>query len=105
VSRQEIRQMKRVLMHGGHPAASVEARILAREAAVSLLERGIRFNHGRLAVLRLAMVVQSGAVIQPECWHYCHQVASSCKHTGTQELFLEAFKAASVPPEIQQLAH
>jgi hypothetical protein len=78
---------------------------LAKEAAVWLLERSIQFGHERLSVVRLAMAVQSGAVIPREHWIYCRQVASASRDAGTQALFLEAAQAASSPSEFRGPAH
>lgn len=72
-----------------------ESVALAKDAAVQLLERSIRFGHGRLAVVRLVMAVHSGAEIPKEHWLYCQEVAASSKDVGTQALFLEAAQAAS----------
>lgn len=88
--------MKRVLTHGCHPGANGASLALAKEAALQLLERSIQFGHGRLSVVRLAMAVQSGAVIPREHWSYCRHVASTSKDAGTQGLFMEACQAGTM---------
>lgn len=105
MSRQEIREMKRVLTHGRHPGANGASLALAKEASLQLLERSIQFGHGRLSVLRLAMAVQSGAVIPQEHWDFCRQVASSSKDACTQALFLESAQTALNAPALLRVAH
>jgi len=95
MSRQEIRQLKRVLKHGRHPGANWSARVLAQQASLQLLERSIKFGHGRLAIVRLAMAVRSGAPISHEHWNYCHQYAASSQDPGTLNLFNETAQANS----------
>lgn len=85
--------MKRMVTHSHRPGATGEAQALAKEAAAYLLERSIRFGHGRLSVVRLAMAVQSGALIPHEHWNYCRQVASSSNDAGIRTLFLTASQA------------
>lgn len=94
-----------MVAHGRRPGAPQQSMMLAKEAAVRLLERSIQFGHGRLSVVRLAMAVQSGAVISREHWIYCRQVASASKDAGTQALFLEAAQAASSASEFRGLVH
>lgn len=98
MSRQEIRQMKRLQMHGRRPGVNGASLVLAQEASLQLLERSIRFGHGRLSLLKLAMAVQSGAVIPHEHWRYCQHVASVSKDAGTQALFQDATRSALIAP-------
>jgi hypothetical protein len=63
MSREAVRQMKRAVKCSGDPGATVELQALAKEVAVQLLDRSIKFGHGRLSVVRLAMAVRSGAWI------------------------------------------
>lgn len=71
--------------------------MLARCAALRLLERSIEFEHGKLAVVRLAMAVRSGAFVSVECWTYCSDVAASSGDALTRALFLEAAQGEAVP--------
>lgn len=105
MSRQLIREMKHVVTHGRRPGATGESVALAKEAAVQLLERSIRFGHGRLSVVRLAMAVHSGAEIPKEHWLYCREVAASSKDAVTQALFLEAAQAVSSQYTFLHRAH
>jgi hypothetical protein len=66
VTRQAIREMKRAVRAGG-PGASDGRQALARDCALSLLNRSISFGHRRLAVIRLAMAVRAGAEIPVAC--------------------------------------
>lgn len=97
--------MKRVVTHGVYPGATGSAQALAKEAAAHLLERSIRFGHGRLSIVRLAMAVRSGALVPDEHWVYCRQVASSSKDASIQALFLDASEGAAKPPEISRFPH
>lgn len=105
MSRQAIRQLKRVVTYGRASGASRESQALAKEAAVRLLERSIQFGHGRLSVVRLSMAVQSGAVIPREHWIYCRQFAFASKDAVTQALFLEAAQAVSSCSEFHPFSH
>lgn len=96
MSRQEIRQMKRLQVHGRRPEADGASLALAQVASLQLLERSIRFGHGRLSLLKLAMAVQSGAIIPHEHWRYCLHVASVSKDTDTQALYQEAARRALI---------
>jgi hypothetical protein len=85
--------MKRAVRLGSHPTANIASQALASDLALKLLERSIRFGHGRLSVLRLAMAVQSGAVIADEHWSVCHSIAYASKDACTKALYLEAAQA------------
>jgi hypothetical protein len=93
MSRQEIREMKRAVRLGAHAGASGASHALAKDMALQLLERSIRFGHGRLSVLRLAMAVRSGAEIADAHWHACSQIASASRDASTHALYLEAAQA------------
>lgn len=90
MSRQEIRRLKREMTNGLYPGVARESLVLATVAVVLHFERSIRFGHGRLSVVRLAIAAQSGASIPREHWNYCKQVASSSKDSNTQSLYMEA---------------
>jgi hypothetical protein len=97
VSRQAIREMKRAVRAGG-PRASDASRALARDCALSLLNRSIGFGHGRLAVIRLAMAVHAGAEIPVECWVYCRDAVQASKDPSLQGLYLAAATEAGTHP-------
>jgi hypothetical protein len=68
MSRQSIRDLKRQAMKADTEPA------LAKEAALTLLERSIQFGHPRLAVIRLSMAAFLGAEVTADQYRYC-QVA------------------------------
>jgi hypothetical protein len=69
MSRTHVRTLKR------HVATAPAEPVLAREAAVALLDRSIRFGHGRLAVVRLGLAAHLGAPITPAQLGYCQSAA------------------------------
>ncbi len=83
MSRIDIRNMKRAVHAGTRPGATAESALLSQESALSLLARSIEFGHGRLAVIRLVMAVQTGAAVSEEQWQYCRDVASSARADDT----------------------
>ncbi|ADP19387.1 hypothetical protein AXYL_06094 [Achromobacter xylosoxidans A8] len=76
MSRALIRSLKKTQRVGARAQASAAQQQDARSAALSLLQRSVRFKHDRLAVLRLANAVQLGANVDETLWEYCHAVAS-----------------------------
>jgi hypothetical protein len=89
VTRQAIREMKRAV-HAGGPGASDGSQALAKDCALSLLNRSIKFGHGRLAVIRLAMAVRAGAEIPVASWVYCRDAVEASKDPLLQGLYLTA---------------
>ena len=94
--------MKRSLSTGLRADAAPGSALLAREAALALLERSIGFGHGRLAVVRLAMAVQAGAEVPAPHWHYCREAARTDLTLQTllgqaEVLALQARAAAPLP--------
>ncbi len=79
MSRIHIRDMKRDVQAGIRPGATPESASLSQESALSLLARSIGFGHGRLAVIRLVMAVQTGAEVSEAQWQYCKDVATSAR--------------------------
>lgn len=71
--------------------------VLAQCAALRLLERSIEFEHGSLAVVRLAMAVRAGASVPAACWVYCSHVAASSGDALTRALYLEAVRGRLSP--------
>ena len=94
MSRQAVKESKRVLTQGQRQGATAASLGLAQEASLHLLERSISFGHTRLSVLRLAMAARTGAMIPSACWDFCHRIAVSSKDMHTQALFLEALQSA-----------
>jgi hypothetical protein len=94
MSRQIIRDWKRSVSAGLRPHAEPPAALLAKESALSLLQRSIGFGHGRLAVVRLALAVQTGADVPAAHWSYCRSAASASRDLTLQALLERAECAA-----------
>jgi hypothetical protein len=94
MSRQVIRNWKRSISAGVRPQADPPAALLARESALSLLQRSIGFGHRRLAVVRLAIAVQTGAHVPAAHWTYCRDAASASRDLTLQALLQGAEHAA-----------
>lgn len=62
----------------------------SQRSALSLLERSMRFGHGRLSVLRLRTAVGEGAQVPQECWIYCARAAHASQDAKVQSLYREA---------------
>ena len=94
MSRQIVRDMKRAMSAGTGATSHIEARLLAKESALSLLARSINFGHRRLAVIRLGMAVHAGANVPAAHWDYCLEAASSTRDATLRALFVQAAGAA-----------
>ena len=95
MSRAIVRSLKQSLRSANGLHASAAEKQLGKECALALLDRSIHFGHGRLAVIRLAMAVDAGAVVPTQHWAYCSRVAQLCEDRGLQEMLGEAaLKAA-----------
>ncbi|HWI09977.1 MAG TPA: hypothetical protein VNU48_01465 [Burkholderiaceae bacterium] len=94
MSRRIIRDWKRSISIGLQPQAEPPAALLAKESALSLLQRSVSFGHGRLAILRLAIAVQSGADVPAAHWSYCRNAASASGDQTLQTLLERAESAA-----------
>jgi hypothetical protein len=95
MGREAVRQMKHVLKAGLRPDASPAEVTIAKESALSLLNRSIAFGHERLAVVRLAMAVRVGADVPAACWDYCRRAAEASKDPSLQKIFVVAAQEAS----------
>ena len=80
---------------GSLPGASAEDKMICSESALSLLSRSIAFGHGKLAVVRLAMAVNSGAPVPPQHWVYCARIAEASNDRQLQEIYLAAAHSAA----------
>jgi hypothetical protein len=95
MTRAIVRSLKQSLRSSSGLHASAAERQLGKECALALLDRSIHFGHGRLAVIRLAIAVEAGAVVPTQHWAYCSRVAQLCEDRGLQEMFgAAALKAA-----------
>lgn len=90
MSRQPVRDMKRHLIAGRHPESGAGEKLLARDSALSLLERSINFGHGRLAVIRLSMAVCAGVDVPRQHWAYCEAAVEECKDPAIEDMWQAA---------------
>lgn len=95
MTREAIRELKRTVRAGTAGSACESAREQGRESALALLERSIRFRHGRLAVLRLATAVEAGAPVADAQWRYCAIAAEASNDEALQAMFRCAALSAS----------
>lgn len=96
MSREHIRSLKHAVRKGLE--ANQEApRLLGRDSALALLARSISFGHGRLAVLRLCVAVETGATVPGEHWQYCLRVVTRDRDRQLQELYRSAVAKAGTP--------
>jgi len=91
--RSEIRTMKRAIRAGSIDRASEVEHQRARESALALLARSIKFGHRRLAVVRLAVAVRAGAAVTREQWAYCEEAVSRSADPVLREM-LTAMRSA-----------
>lgn len=106
MSRKEIRIMKRAIRAGDIDRASEGEHQRARESALALLARSIKFGHRRLALVRLAMAVRAGAAVTREQWAYCEEAVSRSGDSALREMLETAMRsgAPSVLPSEQAAA-
>lgn len=104
MSRENIRLLKRAVLAGRQPGAPHEDRALSGDAALALLERSIKFGHGRLAVLRLSMAVDSNATIPSDYWHYCMRAAEISGDSHLQDICLHAARRTIAKPASREFA-
>jgi len=72
--RQGLRSLKRLARSGQGADAPPELRQQSQAIALALLDRSIKFRHGRLALLRLKEALALGAVVDAAQWAYCQGV-------------------------------
>jgi len=97
MTRHDIREMKRSLSAGIVSPASEEKRLLARQAALSLLARSVRMGHRRLAVLRLNAAVAAGASVPDDHWRYCRDAALTSRDPALRQLYKASAAAVAMP--------
>lgn len=78
--------------------SSQENSMLAKDCALSLLDRSISFGHRRLAVIRFFTAVQVGAAVTKEQAEYCRMAASMIHDLAMQKLFIVASEKALAYP-------
>lgn len=88
--RQQLRTLKRQVRRGAAPGASPAQREQSRRIALALLERSMRFGHGRLAVQRLCEAASLGVALDLEHWSYGEGVVAGCNDHLLKDRFLAA---------------
>lgn len=96
MSRQAIREMKRAVVAGNQPDATISTVMSARKSALELLARSVCFGHVRLAIIRLGVAVRTGATVPQSHWIYCREAAAASKDTAVQALFMDATRLAAI---------
>jgi hypothetical protein len=94
MSRDSVRQMRKVVSLAHEADATAHALTQAQEAAAQLLERSIFFGHRRLSVVRLNIAAQLGAMLPLEHWNHCSRVATVSSDPRIRALFADAVLAA-----------
>ncbi len=94
MSRDSVRQMRKVVSLADEADASADALTLAQAAAAQLLERSVFFGHRRLSVVRLNIAAQLGAVLPVDHWNHCARVATVSSDPRIRALFADALQAA-----------
>lgn len=89
-ARTEIRGLKRAIVYGTSAHASAMENLCARESALQLLARSIRFGHNRLALIRLGDAVRAHAEVTPEQWAYCEKTVSDSIDSALHEMLATA---------------
>ena len=92
MSREQVRALKRQV------TASPAEPALAREAAAALLDRSIRFGHGRLAVVRLGLAAHLSAAITDSQLEYCRSAAELSCDPQLLSLVSEALRRTRSQP-------
>ena len=94
MSRDLVRQMRKVVSLGHEADATAQALTQAQAAAAQLLERSVFFGHKRLSVVRLNNAVQLGAVLPLDHWNHCSRVATVSSDARIRALYVDAVHAA-----------
>jgi hypothetical protein len=91
-TRDELRNLKR-LVNLGKTAHASEGEIgRSRAAAVLLFARSIRLGHRRLALIRLNLAISLGASVTLDQWNYCENIVVKNFERGFHDLFQTAKK-------------
>lgn len=94
MSRDSVRQMRKVVSLAHEVDTNADALTLAQAAAAQLLERSVFFGHRRLSVVRLNIAAQLGTVLPLDHWNHCAKVAMVSSDARVRALFLDAVQVA-----------
>lgn len=94
MSRDSVRQMRKVVSLADEADAPADVLTQAQTAAAQLLERSVFFGHRRLSVVRLNIAAQLGAVLPVDHWDHCARVAKVSSDPRIRALFADALQAA-----------
>lgn len=86
----EIRRLKRAVRKSIVFEATEEDIEQGRVSAIALLERSIECRHKRLAVIRFAAAIRTGATIRLPNWRYCEEVLASMDDDNLRQLVIDA---------------
>lgn len=90
MTRRAVRILKHAVRSSLRPSAQSDEQERGVQGALALLERSVRFGHGRLALIRLEQAVNCGAVVSVDHWKYCYSAAVSSSDAKLQALYLRA---------------
>jgi hypothetical protein len=96
MAKAEIRVLKRAIAYGASAHASKMKNLRARESALQLLARSIRFGHHRLALIRLGEAVRAHAEVIPEQWAYCEETVARGMDITLHEMLAAAKRQSAI---------
>lgn len=91
-TRDELRNLKRIVNLGKTAHASEGEIGRSRDSAVLLFARSIRLGHRRLALIRLNLAISLGASVTLDQWNYCENIVMKNFERGLHDLFQTAKK-------------
>ena len=95
MTRATVRSLKKEVRMNADP-------LRMQQSALALLAHSVGFGHGRLAIRRLLVAVQVGAVVPSEHWVYCARVAAADPEGKLQQLYLAAATASAHPDPVHR---
>lgn len=96
MTRVEIRGLKRSIRGSTDTATTEEAADQARASAISLLERSVQLRHKRLAVIRFALAIQTGASISSAQREYCEKALAILNDGKLRQMVYDASKGTLI---------
>lgn len=79
MTRAVVRNLKKGLRGSSASARDRSGLAYVQASALALLERSVKFGHGRLAIQRLATAVRVGAPVPPKHLAYCIQAMARAR--------------------------